>query len=302
VDTFFIPFTSFLEITGTSENDVWVCGPGDSQLQFFHFDGEEWTAVPLNAPFQPYSISSSGYKQIWTGGSDGHVYSYDGKIWRKELQHQIDIADQIYFDAIKVFDETEVIASGQYWLGENNQRGLLMHYKGSEWTELRLDSIKTALIDIEISMSSRIFIHGSTYEQFAIDRYHFYEYNEGIVKLLHSGTQAVEEKGSLLQLGNETYFIIGPDFYEYDGTQFNLIGKLSDDPKFLNVAFGRNKNDIFLGMRDGIAHYNGENTEYVYQSDTNIFARWGIVFDDHVFFIGTDPSEKSFVIRGIRND
>jgi hypothetical protein len=69
VYTFFIPFTSFLEITGTSENDVWVCGPGDSQLQFFHFDGEEWTAVPLNAPsnhiqFQVQVINKFGQGEV----------------------------------------------------------------------------------------------------------------------------------------------------------------------------------------------------------------------------------------------
>jgi hypothetical protein len=38
-------------------------------------------------------------------------------------------------------------------------------------------------------------------------------------------------------------------------------------------------------MRDGVAHYNGENTEYVYQSEINIFARKGIVFDNHVFLL-----------------
>ena len=54
-------------------------------------------------------------------------------------------------------------------------------------------------------------------------------------------------------------------------------------------------------MRDGIAHYNGENTVYLYQSPDNIFVRAGIVFDQDVFFIGRNANGDNLMIHGILN-
>jgi hypothetical protein len=303
VDTLHVPFSFFTSISGTSENDVWICGPGDSEHRFYHFNGDEWKAVSLTAPYAPKSISSYKENNVWSGGREGDIYNYNGTNWSKRYQHIIEDARTVVFESIKIFNPTNIIAAGQYFLeGENNYRGVLMEYDGNEWNELRMDSVKTTLADIEMSTDKRVFVLGSSYEQYSIDRYQFYEFKDRKLNLFHAGTKSEEEKGSLLQLGEETYFIIGPDFYSYDDEKFEKIGNLSDDPKFLNVGFGRNVNDIYLGMRDGVAHYNGENTEYVYQSEINIFARKGIVFDNHVFFVGSDPFGNTFIIRGIQNN
>lgn len=106
----------------------------------------------------------------------------------------------------------------------------------------------------------------------------------------------------MLQLGTKTYFIIGYDFFSYNGSNFNQIGRITDDPKFLNVGWGRNVKDIFAGMRDGIAHYNGENTVYLYQTTENVFVRKGIVFDSEFFFIGRDSNGNNLIFHGKLNE
>ncbi|HEX7358763.1 MAG TPA: hypothetical protein VF270_13705, partial [Ignavibacteriaceae bacterium] len=67
-------------------------------------------------------------------------------------------------------------------------------------------------------------------------------------------------------------------------------------------GIGRNEKDIFLGMRDGIAHYNGENTIYLYRTTENIFVRKGILFEKEVFFLGRDINGNNLIFHGKLNE
>ena len=51
-------------------------------------------------------------------------------------------------------------------------------------------------------------------------------------------------------------------------------------------------------MRDGIAHYNGENTEYLFKTQDNIYVRTGIAFEKDVFFVGMDMKGNNLIIHG----
>ncbi len=99
-------------------------------------------------------------------------------------------------------------------------------------------------------------------------------------------------------MGSKTYFIIGYDFYSYNGETLIKIGRLSEDQKFLNAGIGRNEKDVFLGMLDGIAHYNGENTIYLYQTIDKSFVRKGIIFEKEVFFLGRDTNGNNLIFHG----
>ena len=178
-----------------------------------------------------------------------------------------------------------------------------MHYDGDSWKKINTPLIRTAFANIKESDNGKIYLWGVTNEQFTESRYQFYELEGNNLKEIYSGSQNTNaEYGSLLQLGTKTYFIIGYDFFIYNGNKFSKIGRLSNDPKFRNIGWGRNEKDIFLGLRDGIAHYNGDNTIYLYQTPENVFVRAGIIFESEVFFIGRDVNGNNLIFHGKLNE
>jgi hypothetical protein len=287
VDTLFLPLNSFTDITGTSPTDVWVCGPGgDLDKTFYHYDGQSWKSDLISRPFSPKSISSLSNNNVWSSGRKGMIWKFNGSQWFQIYKHNINGNDEITIERINTFSASKIFAVGQYFINPD-YLGIILHYNGTTWAQLNISKIRTAFADIKVSINDKIYLWGVTNEQFTESRYQFYELEGNNLREIYNGSQNTKaEYGSLLQLGEKTFFIIGYDFFGYNGKEFSKIGRLSEDPKFLNVGWGRNQKDIFLGMRDGIAHYNGENTVHLYQSNENIFVRKGIIFKSEVFFIG----------------
>lgn len=302
VDTLFMPFNSFTGITGTSPTDVWVCSPGDADKIFYHYDGISWQSDLITRTFSPLSIFSNSINSVWSSGLEGKIWSYNGAQWSEKYQHRSN-ADTL-IDLISIFDisEQEILTVGQYFIKQDFV-GIILRYDGTVWEELNIPHIRTAFADIKVSDNGKIYLWGVTNEQFTDSRYQFYELAGNNLKEIYSGSQnANAEYGSILQLGTKTYFIIGYNFFSYNGNTFSKIGKLSDDPKFRNIGWGRNEKDIFLGMRDGVVHYNGENTIYLYQTPENVFVREGIVFEKEVFFVGRDSNGNNLIFQGKLNE
>lgn len=303
VDTLFMPFNSFTDITGTSPTDVWVCGPGgDLDKTFYHYNGQSWKSDLIPRPFAPLSISNISYDNVWSGGRTGMIWNFNGSQWSQKYQHDINGNYDITFQSIKVVSSSKIIAGGYYFISPDYW-GIILSSNGVAWEQLNIPKIRTTFADIKVSDNGEIYLWGITNEQFTESRYQFYELEGSNLREIYSGSQSTDEEyGTLLQLGNRTYFIIGYDFFSFNGSKFSKIGRLYDDTKFLNVGWGRNEKDIFLGMRDGIAHYNGENTVYLYQSTENILVREGIVFESDVFFVGRDSNGNNLMIHGKLNE
>lgn len=299
VDTLFLPFNSFTDIAGTSPMDLWACGPGgDLDKTLFHYDGQNWTSDLVSLPFSPKSISAINTDNVWSSGLTGMIWKFNGTHWTEENQYNVNGNNDIAFEYINAISSTKIIAAGQYFINPQYW-GIILCYDGNVWSELNIPHIRTAFADVKKSDNGKFYLWGVTNEQFIESRYQFYELVGNNLKEIYNGSQNTNaEYGSLLQLGDRTYFIIGYDFFDYNGETFTKIGRLSDDPKFLNVGWGRNVKDIFLGMRDGIAHYNGENTTYIYQASDKIYVRNGIVFESEIFFIGRNSSGNNLMIHG----
>ncbi len=298
IDTLHLPFNNFNSITGTSPTDLWICGPGDADKTFFYYDGNKWFTDSHFRLLEPKAISSLDANDIWSCGRSGRVWHYDGA-WNEIYKHTINETDKITFESIYTVNSSNIIAAGQYFV-ENEYFGIIITFNGYIWQQIDIPKIRTAFGAIQSTDNGKIYLWGVTNNLVGESGYQFYEFNGNAIKEIYSGTwTSNEDYGGLLQLGTKTYFIIGHDFFKYDGNYFNKIGRLSSDPKFMNAGIGRNEKDIFLGMRDGIAHYNGENTVYLYQTKDNVYVRKGIVFENDVFFLGRDINGNNFIFHGM---
>ena len=111
-----------------------------------------------------------------------------------------------------------------------------------------------------------------------------YEYNQGNYTKLYT---TIWDKywATVSLINNEVYFVLRTEIARRIDNQFKTVLKL-DDTNFYENIWGRNSNDIFLEMTDGLAHYNGSNIEYLFhfnKPNTQIFG--AALFKDDTFFL-----------------
>jgi len=303
VDTLYLPFNPFTGITGTSPQDVWAIGPGgDADKTIYHFDGQIWQTDLIPRPFSPLAAYSLNKNSVWSSGLQGKIWNYNGNEWNEHYRLYTGGDTLVIFQDIFALSETDIYAVGQYFINAQDYWGIILHYSGNNWEEIIIPKTRTLFEKIRKNIDGKIYLRGLTQQDLNENDYQLYELNDMTFKKIKSGSQNNDELGNILHLGSETYFIIGYDFFSYNGSSFTKIGRLSDSPKFMNAGIGRNVKDIFLGMRDGIAHYNGENTIYLYQSSENVFVRLGIIFEKEVFFLGRDVNGNNLIFHGKLNE
>ena len=297
VDTLYLPYNPFTATTGTSPNDIWVCSDGDADKIFYHYDGKKWQTDLVPRSYSPLGIFSFGSEMVWSCGYRGKIWCFNGGIWKEEYGHAIAGVTEIFFQDILAVSANDIYAVGQYW-DKQDYWGIILHYNGTSWTQINIPQIRTALIKISQSSNGKFYLLGVSNEQFTESTYQLYEFDRYTLKTIKTGTQANDQQAGILKLGNQVYFSIGFDLYSYEKGNFVNIGRLSEFPWFLNVGFGRNTKDVFLGMLDGIAHYNGENTEYLVKTVNNVWIRNGIIFEKDVFFVGRDVNGNNLIFHG----
>ena len=303
VDTLFLPFNSFTDITGTSPTDVWTCGPGgDLDKTFYHYDGQSWKTDLISRPFAPYSVSSISVNSVWSSGLEGKIWHYNGNGWSEQYRLFTNEDTLVVLQEVLAISETDIYSVGQYYIGPEDYWGIILHYNNNKWQNITIPKTRAIFDEIgKDKKNGKVYLRGLTQQNLNENDYQLYEINNTTLTEIKSGSQNKDEFGNVLRLNSRIYFIIGYDLFCYNENNFIKIGRLTDDPKFLHVGWGRNEKDIFLGMRDGIAHYNGENTVYLYQSTENIFVREGTMFDTEVFFIGR-TNGNNLMIHGKLNE
>jgi len=298
VDTLFLPFNPFRDITGTSPTDLWVCSPGDADKIFYHYDGNTWTTDNVFRVFSPKSIYSLNNINIWSSGREGRIWSYSNNVWNEIIKYSFNGITDITFETMYCISKDNIITAGQYFINEDYY-GIILKYNGRIWNKVALPELRTAFADIAINNEGKTFLWGVSNESVGESRYQFYELTGENLKEIYSGSQNTNaEYGSILQLGSETYFIIGYDFFSYSGSSFQKVGRLTESSKFRNLGTGRNRKDVFLFMTDGIMHFNGEDAVYLYQTIDKSFVSKGILFEKEVFFLGRDTNGNNLIFHG----
>lgn len=305
VDTIYAPYNLFGDITGTSPTDLWTANSGDADKIFYHFDGVKWNTDLIPRSLSPSSIYSLSSTNVWSGGDRGKIWHWDGSKWSEKYAHVIpgytEGTANIIFEDIYAPSETDIYAIGQYY-NDSTRWGLIVHFNGTSWQQINIPKIRTAFAKIRKDTNGKMYLWGVTNEQFTESTYQFYEFDGVTLTQIKSGTQANDQLGTILELGNKIYFIIGYDFFKYENSKFIKIGRLSALSQFINAGIGRSVKDIFIGLLDGIAHYNGENTEYLIRFPVRVAITGFQIFEKDIFVIGWDQKGNNLIYHGKLNE
>ena len=284
VDTLNIPFTTLQRIWGSSPSDVWTIGPGgDKDKTIYHFNGKDWKTDGISRPLAPTSLYGFAPDNVWIGGRGGEIWHFNGFNWSKIFTMNITGYNFYGFESIWGDATNNVYAIG-YAEDGVTYKGIIAKYDGVTWKNLDIPVIKNSFIKIQrgIKSSNNYFLFAFRIEQFAEDTSYIYKFDGINLSKVYQGITSKQQIAGLSSFDDKIYIREGYNIFEYNNDKLDILFRLPDDA----AIWGRNRRDIFLGLQDGIAHYNGSDIEYLHHfNESGISIIDGFVFEHEVFFL-----------------
>lgn len=285
VDTLKMPFFSSLHrIWGSNENDVWAVGPGgDLSNTIYHYDGEEWTTDGISRGISPISIWGFASNNVWIGGLEGRIWHFDGTDWKENFR--LPHPQFLFSGFMDIYGDqpNDVYAVG-FVDSTDGRKGMIFHYDGVEWESVNIVSTHTTLARIKrgLKTSKNYFIRGIVENDWAEDTTKILMFDGKKLIEIYSAIDTKDKTNFIQNINDEMIFVIGYSLNKYYKSQFVKFYDINESNFGIQI-FGRSLKDIFLGMKGGIAHYNGNNIQYLIEIDENRVSEF-TAFEKNVFF------------------
>ncbi len=302
VDTLDSPNNELRRTWASSENDAWAVGPGGITAYdgLWHFDGTEWQPFPQALSISPESIYGFAQNDVWIGGNDGKIFHFNGNEWLQNYVYSKQASNYVFIVELWGTAPNDLYAIAI--VGDDGFKSAILHYNGINWKEIYYSEFPIQFFRVQkeegiLYLSGLILTNGS--QDVA-----FYEYKNNMIKEIYRKSLGEITFGTLSQIGDKTYFLIDKDLCRFINGNFVKVITFNVE-QFGYGAYGRNEKDIFLSMRDGLAHYNGENVEYLYRfsnNNTNPFP-YPVNLRNAVFFPAHDKNnDLNLILRGHLKD
>jgi len=291
-------------IWGASPNDVWATGGGGTQDdRLLHYDGTKWSTYTKETIWcSAFTLFGFSADNVWMGGGAGWlahgagIWHYNGVEWSQNYVYDIEGSYSIKVEDIWGTNPNDVYACGAIGFHEEGKTdfwwGFVLHFDGKNWKEVVRAQFNSQFLRVRKNHNRVIvqsFEIGDTSS--AQDVIAFYQVKTNKLIKLFSTTLENIYLASLHVINNKTYFVIGPDVYEYLATG-KMVKRLSfPQSEFQCYICGRTEADLFVFMKDGIAHYNGVDLQYLYKFPTARMSGVNdpMIFKKEVFFCIDNP-------------
>jgi len=306
VDTLITPDTYLLRFWGTSPTNLWATGIGVwSEYNLWHYDGSKWTKGNLKefGHISPNSIIGFSDNNIWLAGEQGKIWNGDGKIWTESFKYNSGENRPVVFSGIWGDSPDNIYAVGAYNSLINNKdynKGLILHYNGSKWQRVQLEENRYQFFHIyrENKVNSNYYLMGTAtdYSDWS-DTLKFFEFDGNRVREIYSQFYTSNTMLGMILMQGKIYFFINSDMCRYINGRFEVIKTIPGTNKGY-VLGGRNENDLFFAMPEGIAHFNGTDLQIIYKKPEFTYIYHLAVFEKEVFIMADVIQEKSYIIKG----
>ena len=291
-------FNPLYRLWGSSTSDVWAF---TSDL-IYHYNGSRWETKNYRN-LGPFSIWGTSSNNIYMGDQNGGIWHYDGTDFKETASLTKDGHSDIVFDNMWGDSPDDIYATGAY-MDENGlaNNSVIAHYSDNKWTMLNTDGIKGIVerlfknkSDNKIYLMTTLIGGGAFHDSTCI-----YEYAQEIYKEIYSSLESKGLQADLSLINGEVYFILGNKIAKRINNTFQTFLEI-DNPNFYQRIWGRNSEDIFLFMTDGLAHYNGTDIKYlIHFTMPRNHIGLAQLFDTSVFLlVDESPTNLSLIYNGV---
>lgn len=307
VDTLDTQMNRIQSIWGSSPENVWAVGPGglNANERLWHFDGNVWQPYQQALPITPECIYGTDQNNIWIGGNDANIYRFNGTVWNQVYSISRQDTTGNWIDEIWGKEMNNIYALGYAYLSQEPKlRSFILHFNGKQWNEIYFSQQKVYLFRI-YRFNNNLFLSGIIQTQtIKPDTLVFYKYANNSLSEIYRNTSNNITFINLNQIGNEPYFLIGRDLNKYSNNNFIKIVTFNHQSFGFQVS-GRNEKDMFIRMKDGLAHYNGVDIEYLFHFENNNTTILGtpLILESDVFYVLHDNiNDLNLILRGHLKD
>jgi hypothetical protein len=299
IDTIKIPFNNLERLFAISSNNIWAVGHGGGLDQtIWHYDGIKWKTDGISRPIAPIAVYGFSANDIWFGGSEGKIWHYDGSNFSKSLDFR-PTTNWTYsgFHDFYGNSSAELYAVG--WVDSNKVRyGKIFRFNGYNWKMLNVSSRGDDFMQIRKGNNDQnYYLWSWRFDNVNSDSVKIFSFNGTELREIHRGLMNDTHGAGIETISGRVYFGIDNAVYTYENNAFKQIFAVNN-PNFTQGLNGRNEKDIFLSMWDGVAHYNGENIEYIFR-ENNLVLRDIEVLENEVILLYNDFSKDlSLIYRG----
>lgn len=303
IDTLNTPaYTLVRRMWGSGPNDVWAILSGaDLDETIWHYDGNSWTTDGVFRSIEPASIFGFAPDNIWLGGHQGEIWHYNGSSWDPNTVLAATPNTTITWENIWGVNPNNVYAVGAF---EDhsllNNNGVIAHFDGNSWGLLNIQ-INNSLTKIYKDNIAGYIVEGMRFG--LIDTSKVFLFSQNKLTEIYSNMATSSYGASIGLIDDRVLISLGKEIYTYSNNKFNLFYSVNNE-SFRGGIIGRSLKDIFLGMRDGIAHYNGNDVQYLFYADNpNMFVTAWEIYKNEVFFSFYDFSNgKTYMYKGTLTD
>jgi hypothetical protein len=301
IDTINADLVHFSGIWGSDSNDIWIIGEGGSSgKRLWHYDGFNWSSDNVAKSITPISIYGVSSTNIYIGGF-GNIWNYDGNIWKEvfNLNPLLNNISWVGFEDIWGDSQNNIYAVG-FADSSNIRKGIIYHFDGISWK--RISTGKTHATFMQINRgrktSSNYFICGIKENHLTSDSGKIYELSGNNLNLLHSSSYTKKNWNFICNINEEIYFTFGNQLSRYENGKFTSF---IENPfqNYFQAILGRQSDDIFWSMDDGVVHFNGSDFQYILNYNSNIRFADGLLFDTKLFFLANDFTKGvTYIYKG----
>lgn len=210
------------------------------------------------------------------------IYHYDGNKWSNDgISHPVSPI------SIWGFAQNDVYAVG-FVDSTDGRKGMIFHYNGLEWKRVNIPQTYTTLARIKrgLKTSKNYFIRGLVENDWAEDTTKILMFDGKKLTELYSAIDTKDKINFIQNINDEMIFVIGYSLNRFYKNQFVKFYDINES-NFGIPIFGRTIKDIFLSMTDGIAHYDGNNIQYLKNIGEENMSEI-TAFEKNIFFLAYD--------------
>lgn len=289
-------YLALTHIWGDSPDNIWICGGnGSNGYRVWNYNGTKWRGLGTTNLY-PDAIFGFGKKNVWAS-SGNQIWHFDGTKWKVNYDAVIDSFKFINLQKFYGSDENNIWLVGMAINQDNDEHGIIYHYDGTNWTlKYFTKENNIHFYDIYPTDNQDTFLIWGLSRGYNpyIDSSTIFIYNRNEVKKFYESYYGGLESCWIKTIGDQIYITKENKIFRYNNNEliYFLSGEILENGLLIG---GRNEGDVFVWEPDGLAHFNGIDTKYIFKQTTSIQIRSGImVFDKEIFFFAMDRANSNY--------